>query len=165
LPGFAHWVLAGRIAAGWSGGSWPAYFSVGGESSEGLETLPGLPFGLSRRSFPLRGYPPEGGYTRPRSGIAELRVPLLLVGRGLRAIPLVLDRVSLTVFGEAGGGWNAVAGASRSYADVGSELVVDLGAMRDVPARLRIGAAVPLSDGAGVTAGQVRQYVAAGTSF
>jgi hypothetical protein len=166
LPGFAHWVLAGRVAAGRSGGSDPFALGVGGASGDIYEVLPGFNVGEGRRTFPLRGYPPSAGqYTRAAVGAAELRIPLLLIGRGLWRLPIGLDRVGLTVFGEAGGGWTATTAAQPTiYRDVGAELVVDaLGGAFDH--RLRFGAAVPLTDGLGTTRGHLRGYVVLGTSF
>ncbi|HEY2824561.1 MAG TPA: hypothetical protein VGI83_03355, partial [Gemmatimonadales bacterium] len=166
LPGFAHWVLAARVVAGRSGGSSPFGLSVGGASGDIYEVLPGYYVGEGRRTFPLRGYPASGASnTRAVAGTAELRIPLLLVSRGLWRLPIGLDRIGLTLFGEAGGGWGeTTTPALTAYRDVGAELVADaLGGAFDH--RLRFGAGVPLNDGLGVTAGKVRTYVLLGTSF
>jgi hypothetical protein len=81
-------------------------------------------------------------------------------------MPVFLDRVSFTGFAEIGGGWlegqQADLGALR---DVGGEIVLDVGLIRDYPIRVRGGAAVPLRDGLGVARGDIRWYVALGSAF
>ncbi|OGU07974.1 MAG: hypothetical protein A2W29_12460 [Gemmatimonadetes bacterium RBG_16_66_8] len=56
LPGFAHWVLAGRVAGGVSSGPNRASFDLGGESGDLVALLPGYAVGSGRRQFALRGY-------------------------------------------------------------------------------------------------------------
>lgn len=166
LPGFAHWVLAGRLSGARNGGPTPERFSIGGESGDLYEILPGYAVGAGRRAFPLRGYPRGGAYTRAVVGAAELRVPLLLVSQGIWQLPVVLDRVSLAAFWEAGGGWEAGdPAAPTALQDVGAELVFDLGVSYDTPLRVRLGGAVPLRDGLGVGRGDARFYIAFGSAF
>jgi len=164
LPGFAHWVLAARVAAGRSGGPVGPLYEVGGASGQPLEWVPGLLLG-EQRQFALRGYPANGLATRVAVGAVELRVPLALVGRGLWKLPVLVDRLSMSVFGEAGGGWVAGMAAELPYRDVGAELVLDLGFMYDFAVRLRSGIGVPLADGLGVSRGNPRIYVTAGSAF
>jgi hypothetical protein len=81
-------------------------------------------------------------------------------------MPVFLDKVSVTAFGEIGGGW--VEGADADLAglrDVGGEIVLDVGVIQDYPIRVRAGAAIPLRDGLGVSGGAVRWYVALGSAF
>jgi hypothetical protein len=166
LPGFANWVIAGEATAGRTGGTAPERLEIGGESGDLLETIPGLALGTGRRSFTLRGYPRGGAYTRAFTAVVELRVPVALVGRGWTRMPVFLDKVSVTAFGEIGGGW--VEGADADLAglrDVGGEIVLDVGVIQDYPIRVRAGAAIPLRDGLGVSGGAVRWYVALGSAF
>ncbi|NIM50046.1 MAG: hypothetical protein GTN62_06885 [Gemmatimonadales bacterium] len=166
LPGFAHWVLAGRVVAGRTGGPTPDFFEIGGESGDAFEFVPGYFLGTGRRTFPLRGYPRTGGFTRAFVAIGELRIPLALLGRGLWKLPLVLDRLSLSVFGEVGGGWNEGESPSlTAYRDVGIEAVFDLGLGYDFPLRTRIGSAVALGGVPGTDRGDLRFYLAFGSSF
>ncbi len=166
LPGFAHWVLATRLSAARSGGPAPERFGIGGESGDVFQIVPGYTVGAGRRAFPLRGYPRAGSFTRVVVGMVELRLPLVLVSAGLWKLPVVLDRVSLAAFVEMGGGWNAgETPAPTAFRDVGAEAVFDLGVSYDVPLRVRVGAAVPLTSGLGVARGDARFYVAFGPSF
>lgn len=166
LPGFAHWVLAARSAVGVSQGPAPRRFAIGGASGERFELLPGYVVGAGRRSFPLRGYPSGGAFTRAAATAVELRIPMALVGRGVWKLPLGLDRVSLTTFAEAGGGWDAgEPAAPAAYGDVGAELMVDGAVSYDIARRTRLGVAVPLRDGLGTAAGNPRVYLTFGTFF
>jgi hypothetical protein len=166
LPGFSHWVLAAELEAGRTGGTVPERLEIGGESGDLLETIPGLAFGSGRRAFSMRGYPRGGAFTRAFTGVLELRVPVALVAKGWTRMPVFLDRVSLTGFAEVGGGW--LEGEEADLAalrDVGAEIVLDIGLIRDYPIRIRGGAAVPLRDGLGVSQGHVRWYLALGSAF
>ena len=81
-------------------------------------------------------------------------------------MPVFLDRISLTAYGETGGGWLEGEEADPfALWDVGGEIVLDIGLIRDYPIRVRTGAAVPLRDGLGVSSGDVRWYVALGSAF
>jgi hypothetical protein len=166
LPGFAHWVLAGRITAGKTGGTFPARYSIGGESGDLLQLVPGSTIGGGRRTFPMRGYPRGGGFTRAFVGIAELRIPLWLAGRSVGRLPLLIDRVSTTLFWEVGGGWNAGDDPTpTALSDLGAELVADLGIGAGLLSRTRVGLAVALKDWGTTQRGDVRAYVAFGPTF
>ena len=167
LPGFSHWVLAANVRGGRSGGPNGPLFGIGGETSQAFSVVPGLTLGGSRRSFPLRGYPGTGSaYERAVSATVELRIPLLLVGRGIWELPMSIDRISASLFAETGGGWNAGDPVRpTAYRDVGAEAVFDLGVAYDQRLRVRAGVAVPLTDGLGVQRGDLRGYVAIGPSF
>ena len=166
LPGFAHWVLAGRVTAGMSGGSNPTVFAVGGESGSLLELVPGTTVGSGRRTFPLRGYDELGRFTRATTASLELRIPLLLAGKGVGKLPLLVDNISASLFGEIGGGWNEGEEAQpAALADVGGELVADLGVGAGLALRARVGWAVALRTGHGSERGQSRLYLAFGPSF
>ncbi|MEE8572946.1 MAG: hypothetical protein V3T20_06765, partial [Gemmatimonadota bacterium] len=131
LPGFSRWVLAAEVTAGRTGGPAAERLEIGGESGDLLETIPGLAFGAGRRSFSMRGYPRGGAYTRAFTGVLELRVPLALVARGWKRMPVFLDRVSLTAYGETGGGWLEGEQADPlALWEVGGEIVLDIGLIR-----------------------------------
>ena len=167
LPGFAHWVLAVHGSAGVRSGPSADGYDLGGASGEPIEVVPGYVAGPGRRLFPLRGYPAVGtGFTRAATTAVELRVPLALVAKTLWKLPMGLDRVSLTAFGEAGGGWRAGEAADPfALRDVGGEVVVDAAIPQDIGFRVRVGVGVPLVSGLGVGSGDVRWYVAFGTAF
>lgn len=167
LPGFAHWVLAARVRGALATGGIITTFALGGASSGTFDLIPGVGVGGSRRTFPLRGYPvSRERFTRAVTQIVELRVPVLRVARGLWQLPVGLDRVSLALFGEAGGGWRAGERARiTTFRDVGAELVLDLIAGYDTPVRLRGGVGFPLVDGLGAQRGSSRGYLSVGASF
>ncbi len=166
VTSFAHAVLALRGSAGAIGGSERVVYGLGGVAESSLELAPGLTLGGSDRTFPVRGYP--GGALLGRTAAAasvELRLPLALVGRGLGLLPLFLDRVSLTLFADAGAAWFPPGFTTRlpSYATIGglgAEVVTDLGALYGTPLRLRFGAARAPHSGA-----PIEWYVAFGPSF
>ena len=158
LPGYAHHVLAARVAAGWSDGLAPEVFSVGGESGASVEILPGVRTG-TRRTFGVRGWSPasrEG--TRALSTSAEWRFPITLATRG--AGPLFLDRLSGALFADAGAGWDPRPVAW--IASVGAELALDIAWLYDDAYRFRLGAARPVA-GAGRGRGSI--YALLGSSF
>lgn len=166
LPSFAHWVLAARVSGGTGAGAFAPTFTVGGVSSDVLEIVPGVAVGGGRRAFPVRGYQPSGGFMQAGAASVELRVPLLLLSKGVWKSPLLVDRVSLLAFADVGGG--SMAGQSADldrYRSAGGELVVDVGLATDIPARVRFGVAVPLADGLQVRRGRPQGFVAIGPSF
>ena len=168
LPGFAKWVLAGRVAAAMSNGQYPRNFAMGGESGSGLGVVAGVGLSGSSRDFSLRGYPRDAArFTRALTSAAELRIPLFLIGKAVWKLPLVVDKVSVTAFGEAGGGWRAETGprGAARFRDIGAELVLDMGLNLDLPVRVRLGAAQALTPGLGSAKGDWRGYVAVGSAF
>lgn len=166
LPGFSHWVLAASVVAGKTGGSAFTTYSIGGESGDIVDLLPGATLGSGRRRFQMRGYDPRGGFTRAVVGVAELRIPIALVAKGVPRLPLFLDRISLNLFGEVGSAWNEDDSIDlTALQDVGAEVAIDLGLGAGLPLRLRLGGAAALTDGLGVTGGDARYYVAFGRAF
>ena len=179
LPGFAHHVLALRGAGGLTDDRSPDRFSAGGISGTSLEVLPGVPLGEARRTFGVRGYPAgvEGGI-RAYSAALEYRAPLAAPSRGFRFIPIFIDKISLTFFGETGRAF-CPASASASGTGVcrasdavnpvmtsaGAELNVDTGLQLDVAARIRLGAAFPLTNRAFLGAPKAQLYATFGASF
>ncbi|UCD23095.1 MAG: hypothetical protein JSW51_08490, partial [Gemmatimonadota bacterium] len=166
LPGFSHWVLAARVSAGFTGGSYPRRYSIGGESSDLVPLVPGSNLGSGRRTFPMRGYQRGGSYTRAFVGITELRIPIWLAGKSVGRLPLLIDNLSSSLFWELGGGWNEGEDPSpTALSDVGAELVLDLGVGAGLLLRTRVGTAVALKDWNNTQRGDVRVYVAFGPSF
>jgi len=140
-PGFAPAVLAFRGSAGTASGSGAGsgHFSVGG--------------GL----FPVRGFP--SGAVRGDGAWAagsELRVPLALLHRGWRTLPLHLDRLAGAAFVDAGGarwsgeGGESGLGAGRWVASVGGEAALHHTFLTRVPTLIRVGGAWPIRGGEGV---------------
>ncbi|MFQ6045175.1 MAG: hypothetical protein ACE5PT_02290 [Gemmatimonadales bacterium] len=171
LPGFSHWVLAAQVSAARGSGSAPPAFSLGGSLPDEFDVFTGLS-SLGNRRFPLRGYNDIGHYARVVTGVAELRLPLRLIGRGFRYLPMGLEKLSLSVFGEIGGGWDPGETAALSYRDLGAELVTDLLVGGAGWLRIRWGAALPLADapaavrgGPGTRRYDVRYYVVLAPSF
>ena len=93
LPGFAHWVLAASVVVGKTGGSAFTTYSIGGESGDIVELVPGTALGSGRRRFQMRGYDARGGFSRAVVGVAELRIPIALVAKGIPRLPVFLDRI------------------------------------------------------------------------
>jgi len=164
--GFAHAVLAVRGSAGVLAGTERVVYGVGGIPESSLQLAPGLVLGGSVRTFPVRGYGADALLGRTAaSASVELRLPLALVGRGLGLLPIYLDRMSLTLFADAGAAWLPRGFTTQlplhdAIGGVGAELVSDLGAVYGTPLRLRLGVARPPRTGAAAT-----WYVAFGPSF
>jgi hypothetical protein len=179
LPGFAHHVLALRGAGGLTDERSPDRFSAGGISGTTLDVFPGVPLGRARRTFGVRGYPAgvEGGI-RAYAAALEYRAPLTAPSRGFRFIPVFIDKASLTLFGEtgrafcpasasaSGGGiCRASDAANPGMTSAGAELNVDTGLQLDVPARIRVGIAFPLTNRAVLGAPRTQLYGTFGASF
>ena len=158
LPGFAHHVIAARIAGGYADDRAISSLSVGGISGSSVDLGSGYTVGDSPRTFGVRGFSPstERGI-RAFSGSAEYRFPIAAPGRGIGWIPLFLDRVSGDVFGDAGRAYCPAAAVPTSdvcgaadvgnpwIGSVGGELNMDTGIQRDIPLRLRMGVAFPVA--------------------
>ena len=178
LPGFAHHVLAFRAAGGITDDGSPDLFSAGGISGTALELFPGVTAGQQRRTFGVRGYPAgaEGGI-RAYSAAVEYRAPLAAPSRGFHYIPVFVDRVSLTLFGETGRAFcPASADTTNGFCtsanirnpamtSAGAELNIDTGLQLDVQARLRLGLAFPLVNRAQLGASVAQAYATFGASF
>jgi len=163
--GFAHPVLALRLAAGGTSGPIGKTFGIGGVSSGTLSVGFGSSVG-GGRDFPVRGYP--GGTLfgrRAASASLEYRVPLALLGRAIGHLPFGVDRIWLAAFGDVGDAWEPGEPARlHRLRSVGAELVADLTVSYDLPLGLRFGVARPLTD---LPAGRpaARAYVAVGSDF
>ena len=167
--GFAHHVLAARVAAGWANGADVGEFEIGGTSGAPVSIIPGLSLG-TRRTFAVRGFPSgaQSG-TRALTGSVEYRAPLAHPGRGFGFFPVYLDRISVALFGDAGTAWseNPVFGrfADDWLASVGAELNLDTAWQYDIPYRVRVGLAVPVVDHSFFKTSPVSVYVRLGISF
>ncbi|HJR63551.1 MAG TPA: hypothetical protein VJ803_07590, partial [Gemmatimonadaceae bacterium] len=166
LPGFAHHVIAGRAAWGASGGDSPRSFSVGGTSGAPLPVLPGITVG-QRRTFGVRGFPPGSrAGSHAIAGSLEYRVPLAHPSEGEDFWPVFLDRVSASLFADAGTAWTSGEAAAGAWlVSLGAELNLDAAVPYDVPYRLRLGVAVPVSRVDVPHAGSITAYVRLGPSF
>jgi hypothetical protein len=148
LGGFAHHVLAVRLAAGGTGGPLAALYKVGGVSSGALGLSYGQSLGVTRL-FPVRGYRyGELVGRRAATGTVEYRLPLALVGRSLGHLPFGTDKLWLDAFADAGDAWDPGAGSSPQLTrlrSAGLELAGDLAVNYDLLLRLRLGLAAPLA--------------------
>jgi Tol biopolymer transport system component len=143
-PGFARHVLALRATMLWRSGERAPLSSIGGPTN---------------RLLAVRGYR-EGVRigTEAWTASAEYRMPVALVGRGIRLWPVFLDRVAFSAFIDAGDiRCNPDAAAARPLActppdgvqagllaGAGGELVADIGFFFAPPIRLRAGIGQPL---------------------
>jgi outer membrane protein assembly factor BamA len=176
LPGYAHHVLALRLAGGFADSRSPTDYTVGGVSGSSLEIVPGFSIGDQARTFPVRGYAPntERG-TRAWAASFEYRAPITIPSRGLDLVPVFLDRVSVALFADAGRAYCAGQGApacaqsafgAPTLASVGGELNLDAALQYDLAYRFRLGVAAPV----GRSASMYRQraatvYLTLGSSF
>lgn len=177
MPGFAHHVLAARVAAGWADDAATASFEAGGVSGGTLEVLPGVLVGEGARTFGVRGVPVAAQRgTRAVAGTLEYRAPIAVAGRGLAPLPVFVDRASFALFGEAASAWcppSALgrapcrrAGAARDWlSSAGAELDLDVALQYDVPYRFRFGVALPRPHAASGVSGGVRGFVTVGRAF
>ncbi|HWC74161.1 MAG TPA: hypothetical protein VG454_09515 [Gemmatimonadales bacterium] len=142
--GYAHPVVAARLALGAMDGPYPDHLSVGGVSSGAAELAFFQTVGTFR-SFPVRGYP-SGALKGRRAATAtvEYRIPLGLVGKSLGHLPFGADKFSFSFFGDIGDAWNPGETPRldrlRSF---GGELVADVTVSYDLPLRVRVGVAQP----------------------
>lgn len=169
IGGFAHHVLAVRLAAAVSDGRNPSLFEVGGTSGSPVTLLPGLGFG-ERRSLGVRGFPPGSLLgTRALVGTVEYRAPLALLHQGVWWLPAFLDRASLAAFTDIGTADIADPGdpldTDRVIASVGAELAFNIALQYDTPYLLRVGLAAPVRGRDLTRADALLAYVRIGASF
>jgi hypothetical protein len=184
LPGFAHHVFAVRASAGWRDDKSTDYFEVGGTSGTPVTIIAGYTVGEGARDFGVRGFEPASLLgTRAIAGSAEYRMPLVMPGKGLGALPFFLKRGSLTLFSDYGSAWcpGALTGLvctqalddrygltqHRWLGSYGAELNLDAAVLSwDSPYRFRFGVAAPYhDDGLFGAAKKVSVYFASGLSF
>ena len=178
LPGFAHHVLALRVAGGVADRRSSSSYFIGGTNGSSIQIVPGYSVGEGRRTFGVRGFPPASVYgTRAAGGTLEYRAPLTLGGHGLGSLPFFFDRASVTAFADA-----AVATCAtlpvfsyacapsprigRTIASAGGEVVLAAAILDyDSPQNLRVGFAVPMAGRNLVSTQVVSVYLAYGLSF
>ena len=146
--GFADAVMALRGSGLYRTGAGARASGVGGAAGEVGIGLGGVEEG-GRRLLPVRGFAEGDRFgTRAWTGSAEVRVPLALVGRGPGLFPVFLDRVSASLFMDAGGAdcpaVTFACGPAGTLLSAGGELVLDGVVGFRTPLRLRIGAAQPV---------------------
>ncbi len=160
--GYANHVIAARLSVGASDGHdrSPEIFELGGIPGRAFFIVPGLAIGGGSQ-FPIRGYP-EGVEFGDRivSASLEYRFPLQLVGRGYGLWPILLDKLSVGLFVDAGSAWLNTDDVDV-LASVGSELSVDLGLGYEFVYQFRVGLAIPIDD----RTQSPSVYLAAGVAF
>jgi hypothetical protein len=171
-------VLALRAAAGTTDDKTSSELEAGGQSGSSAEIASGVVIGDARRTFAVRGFAPgaQGGIRALGAG-AEWRAPLALMNWGRGFVPFFAQRVSATLFGDAGTAWcpagsRAGIGCPRGetprawMASVGGELVFDAAVLNyDAPYRLRFGYARPVRGRAYADAPDGSAYFSLGLSF
>jgi hemolysin activation/secretion protein len=167
LKGFAHHVLALRLAAGATGGPLGERLSVGGVSSGSVDLTFGQSLG-GTRAFPVRGY--HGGELRGRraaTATVEYRLPLALVGKPLGHLPFGADKLWLNLFADAGDAWEPSGGSPRltRLCATGVELAGDVTVNYDFPLQVRLGIAEPLAEPPSGAARRPRVYLAFASDF
>ena len=156
--GYAHSVLALRLAGGFSDARSASIFEVGGDPGFGSVGIPNVVVGEGRETFGVRGFPSATVYgTSAVAGSVEYRAPLFLTGKGTSSFPAFLDRSSVNLFADAG---TATCVAKPRYAGVcapsgvnghviasaGAELALNAAVVLiDMPFTWRIGVAVPVA--------------------
>ena len=111
--------------------------------------------------YAVRGYREGVQFgDRVASGSIEYRFPLALVGRGYGLWPVLLDKLSASVFLDAGSAWFD-SGDIDVIASTGTELSIDLGFNYSVVYRFRLGFALPFDK----DLGDPTLYVATGVAF
>ena len=131
---------------------------LGGSFSEETFALPVL----NQREFPLRGY--LSGETvltghRSRLGTIEWRTPISDVDRHFMVPPLGLNRISVSVFFDAGAAWENGA-PQRYFKSAGVELLSEVRLGYQLGAQLRAGVAKGFE-----TPGRTVAYLHVGRSF
>jgi hypothetical protein len=164
--GFAHHVLAARVSAGVLAGPLVYVYSVGGATTGSVAGSVGQILGQTT-GFPVRGYAfGELFAQRAFTASVEYRVPLMLIGQLLGHLPVGADRLSLTLFSDAGGGWNPGGTPSLTrLRAIGAELVGDMTVSYDAPLRLRLGVAGPLATPPSGLPRRPRVYLVLSSSF
>ena len=166
LGGFAHHVLALRLAAGGSNGPLGTLFQVGGVSPAGVN-LVFAPSLSATRAFPIRGYQTgELRGQRAAAGSVEYRFPLALVSRSLGHLPIGVDKLWLNAFADAGDAWDP--GQSPRLTrlrSAGLELAGDVAPSYAFLLRVRLGLAAPLAAPPSGAPQRPRAYVALASDF
>ncbi len=178
LPGFAHHVLALRLAGGIQDRRSGTSLEVGGTSGVTLDVFPGYTVGEGRQTFGVRGFPAASTFgTSAAAGSLEYRAPLVLTARGFGLFPLFVDRSALTMFSDYGIAECAsdplfVSTCApprllgRPLVSTGAELNIGAAILSwDAPQTIRLGLAVPVVNRERFGASSVAPYLAFGLSF
>jgi hypothetical protein len=167
--GYAHNVLAARIAVGDATGAATDEFTVGGTGGNTTTILPGVSL-AQLQTFGVRAFPP--GARSGRRALAttlEYRAPLVQLLRGLGSLPLFLDRASLAAFTDAGAADDRPIlgrlGPAAWIASAGAEVDLDAAFQYDLASRIRLGVAFPVVDRALTPTGAASIYVRLGAAF
>ena len=177
LPGFAHHVLAARVAGGIADSRASSSFAIGGTSGSSIQLVPGYSVGEGRRTFGVRGFPTGTVFgTGALGATVEYRAPLSLGGRGIGSLPFFFDRASVTAFSDAAvatchearlytTACSATPFIGRTLASSGAELVLSAAVLDwDSPQGIRVGFAVPTA-GRDLVKSSIAAYLAYGLSF
>lgn len=156
LPGFSRHVIGVRASGLHRSGNGATPSSIGGASGILLAAPIDLGVGPGTLLLPVRGFARgvRAG-TTAWTASAEYRFPIAAVGRGVRLLPVFVDRVSASVFADAGDAWcsDDIAGRylrcvrtspGSPLLSAGAELNLDLGFFGYGSLRTRLGAAVPV---------------------
>lgn len=179
LPGFAHHVIALRVAGGYRDDASTSYFEVGGTSGSTILLSPGVVLGEGRRSFPVRGFNAASLVgLRAYAASAEYRLPLALTDAGWGLLPFFLGRSSLSLFYDVGGAWcpkvlpggplcrDPLLTRRFTLSSAGAELNVTAAVLEwDAPYRFRFGVALPSEGRALLGAPRISTYFSLGLSF
>ncbi len=178
LRGFAHHVLALRVAGGIADRKAASSFQVGGVSGTTIQLLPGYVVGEGRRTFGVRGFPDASLFgTSAVGGTLEYRVPVTVSAHGFGVLPFFADRSSISGFldvGSAGCVKNPYVASvcapsnrlGKTIGSVGLELLQSAAVLDyDQPQNIRVGFAVPVINRDVVSTRVVSVYVAYGLSF
>ena len=122
----------------------------------------------------MRGFPPSAEQgTKAIAGTVEYRAPVAAPSGRVRFIPLLFDRISAAAFIDAGRAYCPDASAPVCQPDrsgpllssAGGEVDLDTAVQYDIPARFRLGFAIPLSGRSAVGAREASVYFTVGSSF
>src|SRR5436309_53793 len=167
LGGFAHHVLAVRLAAGVTGGPLRELLKAGGVSSGSYVLTFGQAALGGTRDFPVRGY--RGGELlgeRAATLSVEYRLPLALVGTPFGHLPFGADKLWLNLFGDAGDAWDAgQAPRLTRLRSAGAELAGDFTISYDFLLQVRLGVAAPLADPPSGAARRPHVYMGLASDF
>jgi len=167
LGGFAHHVLAVRLAAGVTGGPLRELLKAGGVSSGSYVLTFGQAALGGTRDFPVRGY--RGGELlgeRAATLSVEYRLPLALVGAPFGHLPFGADKLWLNLFGDAGDAWDAgQAPRLTRLRSAGAELAGDFTISYDFLLQVRLGVAAPLADPPSGAARRPHVYMGLASDF
>ncbi len=163
--GYANHVLAARLAVGASDGHrrGAEAFDLGGLPGQPLDFGIGVAIG-GGEDYHLRGF--DSGVQRGDRIVAaslEYRLPVLLVGRGYKLWPILLDRISASAFVDAGSAWRST-DEIRVLSSAGAELSTDWGISYAIRYRIRAGLARSLSAPAEASPAW-KAYLSAGIAF